>query len=91
MPDHRPVQLVALRDQNLRAHEIEAGDDFGDGVLDLDARVHLDEEPFVLVEVVEKFNRAGVVVADFARHARGGIAQFLDDFFAAGQNSARLR
>ena len=54
-----------LARSDLRAHQIDAGDDFGDRVLDLDARVHLDEEPFVRVEIVEKFDRAGVVVADF--------------------------
>jgi hypothetical protein len=41
------VEGVALRDEDLGADEIEAGDDLGDGVLDLDARVHLDEEPLV--------------------------------------------
>jgi hypothetical protein len=39
---------VALGDEDLRADEIDAGDTLGDGVLDLDARVHLDEEPVVL-------------------------------------------
>ena len=53
--------------ENLRAHQIDAGDDFRDGVLHLDARVHLDEEPFVRVEIVEEFHRAGVVVTDLAR------------------------
>jgi hypothetical protein len=47
---------VPLRDQDLGAHEVEAGDDLGDRVLDLDARVHLDEEPLVAVEVVEELD-----------------------------------
>ncbi len=75
------MQVVTLRDQYLRPHQVKAGDDFGDGVFDLDARVHLDEEPFMLVEVVEEFNRAGIVVTDLSGHARGGIAQFPDHFF----------
>ena len=37
-------QGLALRDQDLLAHEIEAGDELGDRVLDLDPRVHLHEE-----------------------------------------------
>ena len=45
--DFGAVQRVALRDQDLRAHEVDAGDHLGDRVLDLDARVHLDEEPLV--------------------------------------------
>ena len=89
-PDHRPVQFVPLGDQNLRAHQVEAGDDFGDGVLDLDARVHLDEEPFVLVEVVEKLNRAGVVVTDLLRHPGGGVAQFVDNFLGQAETWRHL-
>ena len=55
---------VPLRDEDLRADEIDAGDAFRDGVLHLDARVHLDEEPVVLIHVVEELHGAGVVVAD---------------------------
>jgi hypothetical protein len=77
----RPVQCVALRDQNLRADEVETGDDFSDGMLDLDARVDLDEIPVVGVEVVKEFDGAGVVVFDFAGHVDGGFAQFAADAF----------
>ena len=37
-------QRRALRDAQLRAHEVDAGDLLGDRVLDLDARVHLEED-----------------------------------------------
>ena len=87
----RAVQRMALRDQDLRAHEVEAGDDFRDRVLDLDARVHLDEEPFVLIQVVEKFDRAGVVVTNLAGHARRRVAEFLDDAPRQVRSWARLR
>ena len=40
----RDRQLGAGGDLDLRTHEIEAGDELGDRVLDLDARVHLEEE-----------------------------------------------
>ena len=79
--DLRRMQRVALRDQDLRADEVEAGDHLGDRVLNLDTRVHLDEEPLVAVEIVEEFDRAGVVVADLARHAGRGLAQLGHDFF----------
>jgi hypothetical protein len=79
------VQRVALRDQDLGADEVEAGDDLGDGVLDLDARVHLDEEPLVAVEVVEELDRAGVVVADLLGHARGGLAKLRTILFGAAE------
>ena len=39
----RPRQRLAGRDEQLRAHEIEAGDRFGDRMLDLQPRVHLEE------------------------------------------------
>jgi hypothetical protein len=52
----RAVQLRTLRDEDLRAHKIDARDLLGDRVLDLDARVHLDEEPLVTIEIVEELD-----------------------------------
>ena len=72
--DFGAVQRVSLRDEDLGAHQVEAGDDLGDGVLDLDARVHLDEKPFVAVEIEEKLDGAGIVVMDPPGHARRGVA-----------------
>ena len=79
----RRVQRMPLGDENLGAHEVEAGDDLGHGMLDLDAGIHLDEKPLVAVEIVEKLHRAGVVVADLAGDAHGGVAKIVDD--GAGQ------
>ena len=45
------VQIVALRDENLRAHNVDSGDDFGHSVFDLNARIHLDEEPVVGIDI----------------------------------------
>src|SRR5580765_1571037 len=57
-------ELFAARDQQLFAHEIDAGDHLGDRMLDLDARVHLDEvEAAVLVEELER-TRAAIADAD---------------------------
>ena len=39
---------LARRDQDLLADEVEAGDELGDRVLDLDARVHLQKEVVAL-------------------------------------------
>ncbi len=55
---------MALGDEDLRADEVDAGDAFGDGVFDLDAGVHFDEEPVIFIHVVEEFDGSGVVVAD---------------------------
>ena len=53
---------MALRDQDLRLDQVDAGDHFGDGVLDLDARVDFDEVELLGVDVVEEFDGAGVAV-----------------------------
>ena len=50
-------------DEDLAAHEVDAGDHLGDGVLDLDARVDLDEEELAAVDVEQELDRAGVAVA----------------------------
>ena len=39
----RIVEFVTLRDENLGAHKIDAGDHFGHSVLDLNARIDFDE------------------------------------------------
>ena len=41
------VQLVALGDENLALDDVDPGDNFRHRVLDLDARIDLDEEKFV--------------------------------------------
>jgi hypothetical protein len=42
------MQRGASGHENLRAHQIDAGDLLGHSMLDLDAGVHLDEEPLLL-------------------------------------------
>ena len=71
------MQFFAEGDENLGLHEVDAGDAFGDGVLDLDAGVHLDEEPLLAVHVVEVFHGAGVVVADGLGEIGGGLAEVM--------------
>ena len=73
------MQLVALRDQDLRADDVDAGDHLGDRVLDLHARIDLDEEPLARIHVDEKLDRAGVVVAGCARKLDGGIRELAAD------------
>ena len=70
-------QGMALGDEDLRAHQINPGDAFGDGVLDLDTRIHLNEEPVIVVHVIEKLDRAGVVVADAFGELDRGLAKLL--------------
>jgi hypothetical protein len=60
-------KLIPLCNEDLRTDEVDTGDAFRDRVLDLDARVHLDEEPVVLIHVVEELDRARIVVTDACR------------------------
>src|SRR4051794_39278814 len=43
------AQLLARGDADLLAYEVNAGDEFGDGVFDLDARVEFDEVELVVL------------------------------------------
>ena len=56
------VQRLPVGDAQLAGHQVDVGDLLGDGVLDLDARVHLDEHVVAaLVEQELDGARAGVV------------------------------
>ena len=56
-------ELLAGGDADHLLDEIDAGDQLGDGVLDLQARVHLQEEEGAVLAGHE-LHRAGAVVAD---------------------------
>ena len=56
-------QGLAGGDPHLGLHQVDVGDLLGDRVLDLDARVHLDED-VVAVGVEQELDGAGVAVAD---------------------------
>ena len=78
----RQCQLGAMkrgtcRNEDLGAHEIYACDLLRHRVLDLDARVHLDEEPFFFIHIVKELDRARIVVANALRQLHGGIAEIL--------------
>ena len=47
---------------DLHRHEIAAGDHFRHRMLDLDARIHFQEEEFEGLRVDNEFHRAGAVV-----------------------------
>src|SRR6266702_3864835 len=56
-------RLTAGKPDHL-AHEVDAGDHLRHGMLDLDARVHLQEVEFVTAVVVEIFERSGTAIVD---------------------------
>ena len=75
-------ERLTCRDQNLLPHEVEAGHHLRDRVLDLDARVHLEEEVLTVARE-QAFDRAGTAVVDrsrrFDRNRADPLAQNLVD------------
>ena len=55
-------QMFACGDVDLRLSQIDSGDGFGDGMLDLQARVHLQKIKVARLRVHNKFHRASVDV-----------------------------
>src|SRR5258708_19107368 len=58
------AQLLPGGDADLLLHQIDPGDHFRDRVLDLDARIHLDEIELLVLE--QELERADTAVADLA-------------------------
>ena len=69
------MQLEALRDLNLRLHDVDPRHHFGDGVFHLHARIHLDEIPGARIRIDEKFDRRRAVILCFPSQRHGGIRQ----------------
>src|SRR5438552_18901875 len=69
-------QAVARGDGDMKLHQIEAGNLFGDGMFDLQARIHF-QEIEIEVGVNEEFNRACVDVTAGARESHRGVAHLL--------------
>jgi hypothetical protein len=64
-----------LRHLNLAAHQVDAGDHLGDGVLHLDARIHFDEVPRAGIGIHQELHGAGVVIAGGLGQLDGGFGQ----------------
>jgi hypothetical protein len=103
MSDWASGSGLAFGDEDLQVDEVEAGDELGDGMLDLEAGVHFEEvEGFVpACAVDEELDGAGVDVAGGEREADGGLAHarrrasrddggggFLDDLLVAALDAA---
>ena len=76
-------ERLAGSDQHLRADQVEAGDELGDGVLDLDARVHLEEEPLA-VGRQQPLDRTGAPVANGPGRGDGDVADALPQLVVDG-------
>ena len=68
-------ERLARGDLDLLAHDVDAGDHLGHAVLDLHARVHLEEEVLAVLE--QALDRAGRAVAHGARGVRADLADLL--------------
>ena len=71
----RDRQLAAGGDADLLQHEIDPGDHLGDRMLDLDARVHLDE--IELAILVKKLDRADAEVLQLAHGLGDDLADLV--------------
>ena len=77
MAHHRrrvAFQALTGRQPHLQLHQVKPRRRFGDGVLDLEPRVHLHEHELRRGVVVEELDRAGVGVPDGLRQPSGGGA-----------------
>src|SRR5690606_18104833 len=70
-------ELLAGGDEDLLHDQVDARDHFGHGVLDLDTRVHFDEEE--LAVLVQELERAGAAIAHLAAGVRAALADALDE------------
>ncbi len=59
----------AVEDVDLRLDDVDAGHLLGDGVLDLDARIDLDEVEFAGVGILQELDRAGADIGGVARRS----------------------
>src|SRR6266702_5937827 len=71
----RRTDSCTARDPDLRLHQVYARRALGDGVLDLDARIHLDEIETAGVCILQKLNRAGVEIARRAANRESRLAK----------------
>ena len=71
------ADVATLGDADLGLHDVEAGDHLGDGVLHLDARVHLDEVELAGVGVHQELDGAGAHVVRRAADGQRRLAQAL--------------
>ena len=65
-------EIAAGGDADLFEHEIDVGDHLGHGMLDLNARVHLDE--IELAVLVEELDRADAEILELAHRLGDGFA-----------------
>ena len=78
------VQGVALSHQDLGTDDVDVGDQLGDGVLDLDTGVHLDEVG-VALQVHQEFAGTGIAVANVAAQCQSAVEDLLTGCLGNGE------
>src|SRR5713226_4214379 len=81
-------QRLAGRERDLQFDQVDAGDELGDRVFDLQARVHLDEV-VLAARIDEELDRADILVANRG-HPRAGNATHLESALFAQQRRRAL-
>ena len=85
-----PIAL-ALDQVDLRLDDVDAGHLLGDGVLDLDARIDLDEVEFSAVGVLQELHRAGAEIVGGRGDLQRIAAELLALLLRRGTAPARAR
>ncbi len=75
-------QGLALSDADLRLHDVDIGDLFGDRMFDLHTRVHFDEVELTAVHIHQEFDRAGTFIIDVLADLVTQLANFFALFGA---------
>ena len=73
----RRADRKTVEDVDLRLDDVDAGDLLGHRVLDLDARIDLDEVEFAGVGVLQELDRAGADIVGLVRELQRIAAEFL--------------
>ena len=87
--DGRGGQGLALGDEDLGPHQVDAGDHLGDGVLHLDAGVHLDEVVGAAL-VHQELHRAGGDIAHVAGHLHRVLIELLPGLLGHAEGGGKL-
>src|SRR3569623_1209485 len=77
------AELLARGDADLLAHQVDAGDALGDGMLDLQTGVHLDEEELAVLP--QELDGADAEVADLLDGLDDGLADLVAAFGRQGR------
>ena len=81
-------EALALGDEDLRTHDVDAGDLFGDRVFHLHTRVHFDEVELARVHIHEEFDGARAFIVhmgtDFAAQLTNLCALFVGEVWGRG-------